>query len=103
MEMKKEKLIDGLNALASGNFASWRKRLSPDERTTNYGLLFEAIETLKKSKSVVHGEWSEISRTIFWERRWMCSECGAKFVTEEGWNYCPNCGARMDGDEKCRE
>ena len=32
---------------------------------------------------------------------WECSECGydANGADEEpNWNYCPNCGARMDGD-----
>lgn len=26
----------------------------------------------------------------------ICSECGANLNVR--WNYCPNCGARMDGD-----
>lgn len=28
---------------------------------------------------------------------WNCSKCGAE--SEEGYRYCPACGARMDGDE----
>ena len=60
---------------------------------------------------VVHGQWIEkqdlydkgfyISRKFWWE----CSCCGLKtdwkdesFQTQVGYNYCPNCGARMDGD-----
>lgn len=27
-----------------------------------------------------------------------CSECGEMFDISEARNYCPNCGARMDGD-----
>ena len=28
---------------------------------------------------------------------WKCSECGTVFEDEEpNYNYCPNCGARMD-------
>ena len=45
---------------------------------------------------VVHGRW--ISKT----GRAMCSvcsdECWADSVLE--YKYCPNCGARMDGDSK---
>jgi hypothetical protein len=25
-----------------------------------------------------------------------CSSCGAVYETPEAWNYCPNCGAKMD-------
>lgn len=44
---------------------------------------------------VKHGEWKQ-NRNIF-----ECSECGYKF--EHGgylpfFNYCPCCGAKMDGD-----
>lgn len=29
---------------------------------------------------------------------WKCSECGCVFEEEEPtYNYCPNCGAKMDG------
>lgn len=42
---------------------------------------------------VKHGEWKDLSSA-----EWQCSECNYKV---ERWNntpYCPNCGARMDGD-----
>lgn len=44
---------------------------------------------------VVHGRWiaQDSGRT-----RFMCSECKSK--NHHGHeNYCPNCGARMDGGE----
>ena len=32
---------------------------------------------------------------------WKCSECGCVFEEEEPtYNYCPNCGARMDGEDE---
>ena len=57
-----------------------------------------AIEALQ-TEPVKHGEW--IERRFIHSREFKCSECG-----RVGWtnniNYCPNCGAKMDGgyDEK---
>lgn len=53
---------------------------------------------------VVHGRWIEYTKVIIpepynkWEQAWKCSECGFNdgFVA---YNFCPNCGARMDGEE----
>ena len=39
---------------------------------------------------VRHGRWEECGKT------WWCSKCG--FETGLRWDYCPNCGARMDGE-----
>lgn len=29
----------------------------------------------------------------------VCSECGNQTESDEAWNYCPNCGARMEVEE----
>lgn len=47
---------------------------------------------------VVHGRW-KLSGGLL-----ECQNCGEIYSTRGGnegkaWNYCPNCGARMDGDE----
>ena len=46
---------------------------------------------------VVHGHWIECEGTV-------CSVCNKHFFTDGPWavancraNYCPNCGAKMDG------
>ena len=47
---------------------------------------------------VVHGRWKEPYRQYV-----VCSECGSGYVKYEfieSANYCPNCGAKMDGDPK---
>lgn len=51
---------------------------------------------------VRHGEWVEGAEHFtngFYEAE--CSECGNYIRWNEGnsgdWNYCPNCGAKMDG------
>ena len=44
-------------------------------------------------------ERDEIGRPLY--RWWQCSECGKQIESEEqiGYEYCPFCRARMDGDE----
>ena len=42
---------------------------------------------------VKHGEW-----TVECKNRLKCSNCGfgRNTDTQLGWNYCPNCGAKMN-------
>ena len=64
------------------------------------------VETLKDLPSadvapVRHGRWvnrykSDAPPTL--KERWICSWCG-NVQTYGATDYCPNCGARMDGDE----
>ena len=50
------------------------------------------------------GHWIEYTKVIIpepynkWEQAWQCSECGFDdgFIA---YNYCPNCGARMEPEE----
>lgn len=49
---------------------------------------------------VVHGKWL-LDRWPSWPHR-ECSRCKVMFprtteVADRYWQYCPNCGARMDG------
>ena len=70
------------------------------------GILKAASE--QKSETVApvrHGKWLE------WfsgdcalimtgeEMLYRCSSCDAKYSDAEGYKYCPNCGAIMDGGE----
>lgn len=59
-----------------------------------------AINDVKKAPTidavpVRHGHWiqaaEDFRNQVFW---WNCSECG--FSVSSRYNYCPNCGARMD-------
>ena len=51
---------------------------------------------------VVHGEWIALDRTeMFTELK--CSHCGHLMLTGANSlypNYCPNCGAKMDGGKE---
>ena len=48
---------------------------------------------------VVHGRWSPVTYGLgVTVTRWMCSNC-KKYENSYGrTNYCPNCGAKMEGD-----
>lgn len=51
-------------------------------------------------EEVVHGEW--LLRHIGAGHYWECSVCHTNpciYVTEHT-KFCPNCGAKMDGDER---
>lgn len=50
---------------------------------------------------VVHGRWVHLGGD-----EWCCSACGNVIHTEGSWekpdeNYCSNCGAKMDGGNRC--
>ena len=50
-----------------------------------------------KVAEVVHGRW--IGKPIAGYCDVTCSVCRRVFPDNRGkWNYCPNCGAKMDGD-----
>lgn len=52
---------------------------------------------------VRHGGW-EKNNNLFIDTLYRCSVCGEEFYLENGtpqenqYYYCPNCGAKMDGD-----
>ena len=48
---------------------------------------------------VVHGRWKWDTEDVY-----ECSNCGEKSHVKEvmgqaAWDFCPNCGCRMDGEE----
>lgn len=47
---------------------------------------------------VVHGKWIEQEKYTFGVM-YDCSICDNRILDNwHSWNYCPNCGAKMDGD-----
>lgn len=49
---------------------------------------------------VKHGRWEPHPRHPGFDRCSACCNCniGNDWADGEKWNYCPNCGAKMDGD-----
>lgn len=67
--------------------------------------LYGFIERIKSQPAadvapVVHGRWehTHTSESYFIEC-WRCSECGFDDTELFGFNFCPNCGAKMDKED----
>ena len=67
--------------------------------------LYEATEIIAEAPTVdavevVHGRWGEYEafKGAASFNGYPCSACGKRVSTKT--NYCPNCGAKMDGDNK---
>lgn len=59
---------------------------------------------------VVHGEWERIEDDYLDLVNLKCSVCGEEWCFEDyddcvpqNYHYCPNCGAKMDGERKTNE
>ena len=94
----REATVESLNALKP--FLRDKGQVQLLRRVMNHISKIPAADV----KPVVHGRWVLIERTIGM-KTYRCSEC----KDEDFWNtrfvfgyenYCPNCGARMDGDGK---
>lgn len=86
MPYSKEKLIDLLIDLLTG--------YSLD---TYEDVRYVADELIAKGAvPVVHGHWEVKCGMNYYKER-ICSVC-RKHIKSNFWNYCPNCGARIDGD-----
>ncbi len=45
---------------------------------------------------VVHGRWERVDESLF-----RCSACSEWILMQNDWYYyCPNCGAKMEGERK---
>lgn len=65
----------------------------------NEGCTARNIETVMKIPAadvveVVHGEWIRHKENCLYNK---CSICSYEHCRED--NYCPNCGAKMDGEK----
>ena len=63
--------------------------------------IVESVAAIK-AEPVRHGRWKEwwpgISLIMTGEEMlYRCSACDAKYADIDGYKYCPNCGAKMDG------
>ena len=74
---------------------AWAKGLEPSQ-------YIEALPAANVAP-VVHGRWDDSGRYTFpgGGTAVRCTECGCALTESEyhlnNWNYCPVCGAKMDG------
>lgn len=67
-----------------------------------------AIELIKRqptidAEPVRHGKWIKADSQQYFRKHYpcfTCSECGYRKDSQKKWNYCPQCGARIDKDGK---
>ena len=93
----KEKCVSEENCKVCEKSCLWRKIVS-------YAPTVDAVE-------VVHGRWEEDEveagdpydgNSVYCFDVMRCSVCGECFDVS-AYNYCPNCGAKMDGERKDNE
>lgn len=77
-----------------------------DERT-RFKHMVADFPTIDPESIIEHGKWIEPTYIYIGAKRYVCDQCKddeywrIRFYTTKE-NYCPNCGAKMDGEEeKC--
>ena len=94
--ISRQDAIDAIGALSDTIFKNIEKGATYPPRAWFAGMANaeSIIEALPSIDAVKHGAWIPVD----WAepRRYGCSECHRMVWELE--NYCPSCGARMDGD-----
>lgn len=86
--------------------------LSGDSNNDRANQIIDLFDDLPAAdvQPVVHAEWIGFTKSVFRgcdytgdfiyrdTTVWKCSHCGRDTVVRD--NFCPNCGARMDGDSE---
>lgn len=86
----------------------WRDAHADADDEQGCGLLEDVIWEVDAQPAadvapVVHGQWDDSGRYTFpgGSTAVRCTECGCALTVSEfrlnNWNYCPVCGAKMDG------
>lgn len=98
----REKVIEAVKRYGKEAISAGRKILDPVDDIAAISRMIAAMPAVD-AVPVVHGRW--IPRKGKWFVYFQCSVCGEKisYPSADGkalTNYCPNCGAKMDGEEE---
>ena len=75
-------------------WAGGERELTMDEAKNDFDTIIDLQPTAEPIK---HGRWIKKWSALWNEEMPVCSECGKVSVFTS--DFCPNCGARMDGGE----
>lgn len=78
------------------------KHYGEDDRSYDAATALTAVQLAPAVDAVpvVHGRWVHTHKHNSWFTEcYECSACGFEDADGFGGNYCPNCGAKMDGSE----
>ena len=102
--ISKQKAIDEIKEFQSQVTCDFSKDWlnGMDEGFAHSVNVIELIDT-EEAEPVRHGKWKKSGN---WGRVYKCDQCGNYLdfdgvnAGRGGANYCPNCGAKMDGEEE---
>ncbi len=79
----------------------WTGAFTGDDAGSEFADMIEHAETIDANPTV-HAHW--VACEDEYEDEYKCSACGGiqffAIAQEEGWKYCPYCGARMGEEGK---
>ena len=75
---------------------------------TGYMYACAFIDNMPEAETVKHGRWMDAETMedmcgTDWGEETLCSVCGGVSPCRLLWDFCPHCGARMDGDENAAD
>ena len=65
----------------------------------NDGGYFGTVPSEVIEKKPKRGKWIDVSERGSWATKNACDQC-SEIVFQPNYNYCPNCGARMESDDE---
>lgn len=100
--IERKEAIEAIKKYGKDAISAGRRTLDPVDNIIGLCNMLAALPAVEAAP-VVHGRW--IPRKGKWFVYYQCSVCGKKisYPSADGkafTNYCPNCGAKMDGEEE---
>ena len=93
--IEREATVELLRSLGSRDYRKEKGTIKDAIKMVSFSEYTPAADVAK----VLHGRWVEKEKYTF-GIMYDCSLCENRILDNgHSWNYCPNCGAKMDGAE----